>query len=473
MGKTWPTMLRKALAAGGLLFALAVLASGAFVFWLRSDAVRQTIVAQATAAFGMPVRIETARATVFPRLGVELLNVTVGDSSDLRIDRVAIATGFSVIWTRRVEDADIRLTGGVVDGSLVAALASRAAVPADSHAPPEAALTIASIRSMRLRDVTVRAGSEQIPLSVDASLSGDRLTLTNGVARVRDIAVNVNGAMTTRPFRLTAGISAPTAVIGGHRAESLAARLDATSTEIVLDPVTFELAGGAVEVRATLDMSRPNAPVHYRGRVSGLDVTRLGAEEGGQKEAVTGRLGAAFTIDAALADVPVLLERGRGSIDLEIRDGRMPGIEVVRQAVVRFANRADAAPQADASDAFSELEATLALRPGDARITRLTMAANDFDIAGTGTLSLTDWRVALDVDVTLAEELSQQAGRDLYRYARDGRRIVLPATIGGTLFEPTASVDLGRAAGRALKNKMEDELKSFLDRALKRPDREP
>jgi hypothetical protein len=100
------------------------------------------------------------------------------------------------------------------------------------------------------------------------------------------------------------------------------------------------------------------------------------------------------------------------------------------------------------------------------------MKAEDFDIAGNGTLSLVNWRIALDVDVTLTEALSQQAGRDLYRYARDGRRIVLPAIIGGTLFEPTATVDVGRAAGRALKNKAQEEIESFLERALKRPPRE-
>ncbi len=466
-------MLKKLLAAVGLLFGLGILASAAFMLWLRSDAVRQTIVTQATAAFETPVRIDAARATVFPRLGVELLNVTVGDPSRLRVDRVSIATGLSVIWTRRVEDADIRLTGGSLDASLLFALADRAALRADadpSSASTQGPLSIVSIRSIRLRDVTVSAGGEQIPVSVDAAFSGDRLTLTNGVTKVRDVTVQIEGEVSTRsrPLRLTADLAAPMAMFGGHRAESLKARLDATPTEIVFDPVTFELHGGQFEARVSLEPSRPNTAVQDRGRVSGLDVTRFGAPEGGQKKTITGRLGAIFAIEAPVdSDFAALHETARGSVDIDIRDGRMPGIEAVRQAVIRFANRAESAPQS-ASDTFSELKASLGLRSGAARIAKLTMTAEDFDIAGNGTLSLASWGISLDVDVTLTEALTQQAGRDLYRYARDGRRIVLPATIGGTLFEPTASVDVGRAAGRALKNKAEDELKSFLDRVLKK-----
>jgi AsmA-like protein len=514
------TMLKKLLACVGLLIALGILAGGAFVFWLRSDAVRQTIVTQATAAFRTPVRIEMARATVFPRLGVELMNVTIGDPSRARLDRVSIATGFSVIWTRRVEDADVLLRGGSLDGSLVAAIAGRGAFPgSDTSSAPadsESPLSIESIRSIRLRDVTVSAGNERIAVSVDASLAHDRLRLTNGLANVRDATVHIDGELSTRsreghfnvrsdelpvdtvlgalksmtastenrkgveqipgaPFRLSATIDAQIAMIGGHRAESFKARLNATPTAIVVDPVTFDLHDGHFEVRVTLDTSRPNAPVQYRGRVSGIDVTRLGTREVAQEKTITGRLGATFAVEAPVdaerqgSGESWLVERARGSMDLDMRDGRMPGIEAVRQAVIRFANRADSAPQPEASDAFSELKASLTLRSGAAALTKLTMKAEDFEITGNGALSLLSWRMALDVDVTLSEALSQQAGRDLYRYARDGRRIVLPATIGGTLFEPTASVDVSRAAGRALQNKVEDELKSFLDRLLRKP----
>jgi hypothetical protein len=95
------------------------------------------------------------------------------------------------------------------------------------------------------------------------------------------------------------------------------------------------------------------------------------------------------------------------------------------------------------------------------------MTAADFDLAGAGTYRPASGRLSLAADVTLSESLSAQAGRDLYRYARDGRRIVLPVIIGGTLSTPTATIDVAQAAGRALRNRAEDEAKSILDRLLK------
>jgi hypothetical protein len=119
------------------------------------------------------------------------------------------------------------------------------------------------------------------------------------------------------------------------------------------------------------------------------------------------------------------------------------------------------------TDAYSLLKASLTLQAGAAVINALEMSAEDFDLTGSGTLGLSSGRLSLGVEVILSETLSRQAGRDLYRYARRDNRVVLPAIVGGTLSKPTASLDIGEAAGRALKNRVEDEVKSILDRAFK------
>jgi hypothetical protein len=397
---------------------------------------------------------------------------------------------------------------------LLAALGGTAAVPSRSSSTRtggQVPLSVVSIRSFRLRDVALGTGAERIPVSLDAALTGDRLTLSSAVVRVTGATLHAAGELsiarregdfTVRsdvlpvaavlgalkglappqaasrsgsqeprpaPYRLTVQITSPVAIIGAHRAESFEARLDASPAGIVVDPVTFGLAGGRFEARVTLDASQPVASVDYRGRLSGFDVARLQQATGARKAALAGRLDAAFALEAPLgAEMAALLDEARGTVSIDIRDGRMPGIEVVRRAVIRFANRAEPAPQVDASDAFSQLQASLTLRPGPARITRLTMRAEDFDLAGDGTLAPTDWAIALAANVTLTEALSQQAGRDLYRYAREGRRIVLPVIVGGTLFEPTASIDVGSAAGRALRNRIEEEARSLLERVMKR-----
>ena len=70
-------------------------------------------------------------------------------------------------------------------------------------------------------------------------------------------------------------------------------------------------------------------------------------------------------------------------------------------------------------------------------------------------VSAITWEEAKDIydvraDLLLSESLSAQAGRDLYRYARQGSRIVLPATVNGPLASPSVSLDVAAAAERAL-----------------------
>jgi uncharacterized protein involved in outer membrane biogenesis len=512
-------MLKKLFVGVGFLLLLAVVASLALRLWLRSDAVRVAVERQATAAIGMPVRIGSARAVLFPRLGLDLRNVQVGDPARASVDQISIATGLGLILSRRVEAADVRLTGGHVDAALLAGIAALGSAPSHPSGAPDtsgAPFTIDSIRSFRLQNVTVVAGVERIPIDLEASLTADHLEVSSLTARFRDVPLQIQGQMSSlarreghfdvradvlpldamlgalgglsgagsgnqhglrvdsdSPLRITAAISAPVATLGSRRVESFTARLDVTSTGIVLDPVAFDLDEGHCEARVRLDPSGQTPTFDVRGNVSGMDVTRL-QDPGAPKKAMTGRLGAQFTLQApARADFRALLDGARGSIDVEVRDGHMPGIEAIRQAVIRFANRDRPAPPVAATDAFSRLVASLTMQAGTARIAGLAMNAADFDLTGSGTLTTSSGRLALDTDVILTEALSQQAGRDLYRYAREGQRIVLPATIGGTLSEPTVSIDVGEAARRALRNRLEDEAKSILDRLLERSTPDP
>ncbi len=67
----------------------------------------------------------------------------------------------------------------------------------------------------------------------------------------------------------------------------------------------------------------------------------------------------------------------------------------------------------------------------------------------------------------LSRELSAQAGRDLYRYASEGDRIVLPGRIGGTAVHPTLTIDPAKALQRALENAAKAKIKSLMDRIIR------
>jgi uncharacterized protein involved in outer membrane biogenesis len=492
-------MLRKVLTAAGLLVLLAVVATVGVRLWLRSDAVRATVERQATAALGMPVRIGGADVTLFPRLGLDLRNVEIGDPARARLDDVSVATGLGLIFSRRVEAADVRLNGGYLDTSLIGAIATFQAPSPNTRPGVDAPFTILSIRSIRFRDVDVMSRGERIPVSLDASFTTDRLDVKSLTARIRDATFQIQGQLSSlarreghfdvkadllpvdallgtlegfsgggdSPLRVSATISAPVATLGSSRVKSFETRLEATRAGLVFDPLTFEIDAGRFEARLTLNPSRHPPALDVRGTVSGVDVTRL-RESVDTTNSVTGRLGARFTLQGPVqSSFPELLGGARGPVDVTVQDGRMPGVQIIRQSVIRFANRDRPAPPTKATDAFSRLAASLALQAGTARINSLAMKTEDFDLTGSGVLTISTGRVALRADVTLTEALSQQAGRDLYRYAREGQRIVLPAVIGGTLTEPTVSIDVGDAARRALTNSIKDKARSILDRLTK------
>jgi uncharacterized protein involved in outer membrane biogenesis len=502
-----PQMIRKLLVSISLLLLIAVLATVAMRSWLRGDAVRVTVERQATAALGMPVRVAAARVSLFPRLGLDLESVEIGAPPTARVDVMRIATGWRLIFSRRVEGADLRLNGGYADGSMIAGLASLGAAPPRNVADPiagSAPFTIVSIRSVRIRNVEIVAGVERIPTSLDASLAGDRLDVSRMTARIRDAVLQIDGQLSSvsrreghfeirsgalpldalltassgfagrsatqqapfSPNRITATITAPAATLGGMRFESFSARLAPAPSGVVLDPLSFDVYDGHFEARMIVDTSRRDPVLDIRGNMSGIDIVRL-HEPAAARKPITGRLDARFALRSpAASSMAALLAAGRGSIDMKVRNGRMPGIEVIRQAVIRYANRDHAAAPGEASDAFNHLDASLTLQAGSGRITALAMNTSDFDLTGAGMLLLPSGRIALDADVILSEALSRQAGRDLYRYARQDKRIVLPAAIGGTLSEPAATIDIGEAAGRALRNRVEDEVKSIIERAI-------
>jgi uncharacterized protein involved in outer membrane biogenesis len=509
-------MRRTLLIGAALLVVLALLANMAVRIWLGPEAIRGAIERQASSALGLPVRIGSAQVRVLPRFGLELRDVSVGEPARTRLDGASVAMGLGVILSRRVEGADVRLTGGFLDASMLAALAASG----DDSASGEAAgapIAIGSIRSFRLENIDVVAGAARIRTSLTASLDGDRLGVTNLTAALEgatlagqgevssldrreahfDIRADTlpvdalagalggiagggttnrtsPGAGTPSAYHVTAAVTAPVATIGGRRLDSFATRIEATPAALVFDPLTFEMDGGRVEARASLDPSAADPTIEIRGRASGLDVQRLQAAAGSGK-GLTGRLDAQFALQIPQSAMPAVAGRARGTLELDVREGTMPGIRIIRQAVIRTANRARPAPDVAATDTFSRIDSSLTLQAGTVRVTSLAMKAADFDLTGTGVMALSSGRIALDVDLSLTEALSQQAGRDLYRYARDGRRIVVPATIGGTLSEPTASIDVGEAAGRALRNRLEEEARSILEGVIKRnkPDREP
>jgi hypothetical protein len=141
----------------------------------------------------------------------------------------------------------------------------------------------------------------------------------------------------------------------------------------------------------------------------------------------------------------------------------VPHLDLVRTAVLVFGKPAGDNP-AGSGEAFSQLAASLAVAGQTLSTRDLTFASRDLDMNGSGTLSLATEALDLHANLILSRELSAQSGRDLYRLAREGDRVVVPARITGSVESPTVMVDVKAALQRAIRNRAEDEIRNFFKR---------
>ena len=117
-----------------------------------------------------------------------------------------------------------------------------------------------------------------------------------------------------------------------------------------------------------------------------------------------------------------------------------------------------------ASDEFERIEATFSLGDQVVQAHTFAMRSRDADIDGSVTLALASSTLDGALQLLLSEELSAQAGTDLVRFTREGNRVVLPATIGGTLDSPKFAIDSSSAVKRGLRNEAERRINRLFGR---------
>jgi AsmA protein len=149
-----------------------------------------------------------------------------------------------------------------------------------------------------------------------------------------------------------------------------------------------------------------------------------------------------------------------------VTDGTLPGLDLVGPVILAF-GKPDPSKPIESSRAFSRLGGTFTLADGVLRSDDLELDSRDVDLTGRGTLRVAGAVADVRANLTLSEALTAQAGRDLVRYAREGSRVVLPATISGPLASPRVAIDVESAARRALRNELEDQVRKAFGRIRK------
>lgn len=491
---------------------LIVLMAGTWVavrVLLAPERVRAAVEAQASAALGERVRIGSASARVFPVVGLELHDITIWNTPT-RIGSVSIETGLPPLMSRRVENARVTVSDGRVEIPWLLALLSSLSQAPPARAAADSGLTIVSVRAIALRKMVLAAGTHELQVEADGLFQEDHLEVSRLDAKGDGTSLSARGALTsvskvTGSFAVDAetlnldallalasaatpagvtrvsGAPAPTGADGlsidadvrarrgrgaGIAFNDLSAHLHVARSGARLQPLSLRAFGGRFAGRVDVDTAGRVPHTRVTGDVADIDVGSVSAFAG-SPGAISGRLAGRAAVACTCTDLASAQRGLDGTGQFAIADGSIPGLQMVRAVVLAFGRPATDAPSSS-GEHFSRITAGFRVADGIVATNDLAFASPDFDMRAEGTLSAITGAANFKADVILSRELSEQAGRDLVRYAHEGDRVVLPATLSGTIAAPRVFIDVEQALGRALRNELERRGRSLLDRLIRR-----
>jgi uncharacterized protein involved in outer membrane biogenesis len=496
----------------GVLILVLVAAAGLFL-WARAaltgEGVRTALASQLSQALGQPVSIGDLGVDFFPGIGVQLEGVTIGAPPRIEVQDLSVTTGLWGLISRRIEHATVGLNGARIELPLPAFAFGAADPGATAAAAAAAPLEIASVDRIRLRDVEILSGGRTVRGDVDASLRGRALTLDAVSLAADGTTVEASGEITDLSgpvgelqlqaemlrlddlmafgadfskglgedgsategresgMDLRVSLEAERASFGELTLEDVSGRARLTDDGMRVEPVAFGVFGGRYD--GTLALQNGDVPTFgWKALLTGVDVAeamRFAADD----DLVTGRLSGQIDLTGRGTEPEAAVESAQGTARVEIVDGVVRNLGLVRTIVVATSGRADAPPAEvpeSRDEAFSRLSATLAIASGVARTSDLQFESDDLSLTAAGEIRLDGSAIALDGRVQLSEELSKQAGRDLVRYTQEEGRVTLPVKVRGTLEAPSVQIDVADLTRRAIQNRATEEAKELLKRGL-------
>jgi hypothetical protein len=496
-------MIRKLLVAAAVLIVVVMIAVALFARGIiGNDAVRRTLEDQLSSRLGEPVTIKSLGASFFPRVTLNLRDVSAGQPPKAAIGEIAVRTGLRGLLSKRVEDAAVIVSNARVPAPMLAAIVGGMAGGSSSSS---SGFSIVSVGTLALRQVELAANQRSLLVDLESSINGDRLDVTRLSAQSAGTRLDAHGALTSiakvtgsftakanqlnldellaivasfaspstgaadsggpsTPLDVTIDLTAPSGDVVGYSFQNLSSVVRLTSTRVLVQPARFDVFGGAFDGSLRVTSSDPPA-VALSGRISNIDVATLLKIAAGSTS-MTGRLGGTVTVASRALTGDEVMRRARGSSQIAITNGSIPGLEMVRAIVLAFGKPSGAPPPGSGS-AFSRLGGTFSLADQVLRSEDVVFESRDFDMAGRVTIRLPSGAVEMHANVVLSRELTEQAGTDLRRYAQEDGRVVVPAIITGTIASPSVSIDIAAAVSRALQNEVKRKLKGLFDRIIR------
>jgi uncharacterized protein involved in outer membrane biogenesis len=267
-------------------------------------------------------------------------------------------------------------------------------------------------------------------------------------------------------MNIALSLDAERATMGGLTLEALKGQARLTSDGATLEPISFGLFGGRYDGALALTLADKTPTFRWTAALTGIDVAAATAYAG-SPGTVSGRLSGKIELRGQGADAASAIKTARGSARVDVTDGSVKNLGLVRTIVIATSGRSGATASAGSGDEpFSKLGATLSIANGSASTDDLVFESKDLLLDAAGTVRLDGTAINLNGNVRLSEALTQQAGRDLVRYTQDQGRVTLPASITGTAAAPAVRIDVANVAKRAIANRANEEAQKAIKKGL-------
>ncbi len=227
------------------------------------------------------------------------------------------------------------------------------------------------------------------------------------------------------------------ALLAGHKVQSLQLQLRAREGVIEIEPLTGNIYGGQLALRATFNGRHNVATLDTSGQLQGLDIAQAltGADT---RVLATGQANLDWKLQGAGRTPNELVDALAGPITLQTRQVVLRGIGIQQMLceAVALTNQETLSARFPADTDFQTLEANIRLADGSAKLQPLRAQLAHVTLTGTGSYRLLDG----DFDTTFKARLSPEL-ESVDRACRVSKRLTAidwPVDCAGNIEEPPA-----------------------------------
>ncbi|HEX8749577.1 MAG TPA: AsmA family protein [Nitrospira sp.] len=367
--------------------------------------------------YQLPVRLDGSFGPLVQALEVKQYDFTLG------LGKLALA-----------------LKGALIGGKLDASLSSPSINTADLPValPLTKPVEVKDLRIVAQAPYPLKQGVTAMELA-DVTALGLKVQMGNSSLDVKGTVLGGHAKiMMTSPVINTADIPVETILKKPVDLKNLEINADVKGQEARLSNLSFQVFDGTVKAKGGTSFGSPAPPFNGQITIQGTQLgPALAALSPDSRLSVSGTAAADIAVAGRGFSMPDLTKALEGPGHLEVKEGKIEGVNLMGEAVALLKVAGISLDQAKAT-VFSTIETDFMIKQGIVNIQRLLADSHDFQATGNGTVGF-DQTLNLAVNMNLSPGLSQKiAGSSpVVKVALKDGRLRLPLHITGTMQNPS------------------------------------